>query len=126
MLGVEWTVKCPNPSHPRGSNMKHGTTQCVNLSAIVTNALTNVIQTHRFILIEYRGEAKPPSLFLCQLGGPTIIVHIISSSLSTEGKRSHHRPFSASLEGQRCLMMLQTSAMTRIGERGQPFLTPIL
>ena len=91
--------------------MKHETTQCANLGAIVTNALANVIETHRFILTECRGKAKPPSPILYQPGGPMIIVHIISSSLNTKGKQSHHRPSSANLEGQRCLMMLQTSTV---------------
>ena len=62
--------------------MKHGTTQCANLSAIVTNALTNVTSFHPH---EIQRESEDPSLILCQPGGPTIL--IVTSSLNTEGKQ---------------------------------------
>ena len=114
LLGAEWTLEFPDPSHPRGSNVKHRTTQCANMSFIVTNALASVIQTHHFILTEYKGKVKPPSPILCQPGGPTFIVHIVSSSLDTKGKRSHHRPSSANLKGQQCLMKLQTSTLKSV------------
>ena len=90
LLGVEWTLECPNPNHPRGSNVKHDTTQCANLSAIMTNALANVIQTHRFILNEYKGEAKPPFPILCHPRGPTMSHEV--ANINTPSQREKHHP----------------------------------
>lgn len=119
LLGAEWTLKCPNPSRPRGSNRKHGTSQCANMSAIMTNTLANIIQMHHFILTKYRGEMKPPSPILCHLGGPTIIVHIISSSLNTVGKWSHHRPSFANLEVQwsQSIIQIVSSSLNTEGKQ---------
>ena len=94
LLGADWTPRWPSPSHPRGSNVKHGTTQCASPSAIVTNALNNVIissslntkgtvnthhpsfaslegtnDRHRYILTEYRRNSEDPSPIFYQPRG---------------------------------------------------------
>ena len=90
LLGADWAPRWPSPSHPRGSNVKHKT----SLSAIVTNALNNVIVTsslntkgitkshrpsfaslegtndlHRYILTKYRRNNEVPSPIFCQPRG---------------------------------------------------------
>lgn len=78
LIGAERTPECPNPSLPRGSNVKHRTTQCAKLSAIVTTNTTSSIRPE----------------------GTSISNHIVTSSLSLEGtNKITIATSSASVEG---------------------------